>query len=198
MQELYDVSLSLFISLAIGLLIGIERGWKEREEKEGERVAGIRTFSIVGLLGGVSGLLAVEFSQWIIVVGFLSVSALAIVAHRVDIKLNEDIGATTEFTLMLTYVLAVWSVFGNELPALGATVVVTALLGYKPVLHRWLKNIQPKEIYAWTKLLVISIVLLPLLPDQGYGPWEAFNPYWVWWMVVLISGLSFIGYVAIK
>ncbi|WP_069130055.1 MgtC/SapB family protein [Rhodohalobacter halophilus] len=198
MQELHDISLSLLVALSIGLLIGIERGWSERDEKEGDRMAGIRTFSVVGLLGGVWGLLALEIDEWVMAAAFLAVTAMIISAHIMDVKRDEDVGATTAFTLMLVFVLSAWSVFGYELPALGATVIVTALLGYKPTLHRWLRNINRKEIYAWTKLLVISLVLLPLLPNEGYGPWEAFNPYWVWWMVVLISGLSFVGYVAIK
>ncbi len=198
MQELHDISLSLLIALSIGLLIGIERGWSEREEKEGNRMAGIRTFSIVGLLGGIWGLLAIEINEWVLAVAFLSVTALIIAAHLTEVKRDEDVGTTTAFTLMLVFALSAWSVFGYELPALGATVVVTAFLGYKPTLHRWLRNINKKEIHAWTKLLVITLVLLPLLPNEGYGPWDAFNPYWVWWMVVLISGLSFVGYVSIK
>jgi uncharacterized membrane protein (DUF4010 family) len=198
MQELHDISLSLLVALSIGLLIGIERGWSERDEKEGDRMAGIRTFSVVGLLGGVWGLLALEIDEWVMAAAFLAITAMIIAAHIMDVKRDEDVGATTAFTLMLVFALSAWSVFGYELPALGATVVVTVLLGYKPTLHRWLRNINRKEIYAWTKLLVISLVLLPLLPNQGYGPWDAFNPYWVWWMIVLISGLSFVGYVAIK
>ncbi len=99
---------------------------------------------------------------------------------------------------MLTFVLAAWAVFGYEISALGVTVIVTALLGYKPVLHKWIRKLEKKEIFAGIKLLIISVVLLPLLPNEGYGPWEALNPYWIWWMVVLICGLSFIGYVAIK
>jgi len=198
MQELHDISLSLLVALSIGLLIGIERGWSERDEKEGDRMAGIRTFSVVGLLGGVWGLLTFEINDWVVAAAFLAVTAMIISAHIMDVKRDEDVGATTAFTLMLVFALSAWSVFGYELPALGATVVVTALLGYKPTLHRWLRNINRKEIYAWTKLLVISLVLLPLLPNKGFGPWDAFNPYWVWWMIVLISGLSFVGYVAIN
>lgn len=198
MQQLHDISLTLLIALAIGFLIGIERGWSEREEEEGGRFAGIRTFSIVGLLGGIWGLLAQEMDLMVLAAAFLAVSALIIVSHFLDVQRNRDVGATTAFSLMLTFALAAWSVFGYALPALGATVVVMAMLGYKPVLHRWLKKMKPKEIYAGIKLLVISIVLLPLLPNEGFGPWNAFNPYWVWWMVVLISGLSFTGYFAIK
>lgn len=198
MEETYQISLHILIALAIGLLIGLERGWSGRKEDEGDRIAGIRTFSLIGLLGGIWALLANELNGWIIAVAFLSVSALIIVAHILDVREDNDVGVTTAFAMMLTFALSAWSAYGFEIPALGATVIVMALLGYKPVLHKWLRKLKPKELYGTIKLLIISVVLLPLLPDQGYGPWEAFNPYWVWWMVVLISGLSFLGYFAIK
>lgn len=198
MEPTLDTLRPLATALAIGLLIGIERGWKGRHEEEGDRTGGIRTFSLIGLLGGVGGLLAQEVSEWILAMAFLSVSALAIVAHILDVRQDKDVGATTAFAMMLTFVLSAWAVFGHEISALGATVIVTALLSYKPVLHNWLKNVKKKEIFAGIKLLIISVVLLPLLPDEGFGPWQALNPYWIWWMVVIISGLSFAGYVAIK
>jgi uncharacterized membrane protein (DUF4010 family) len=198
MDQSFVNFLSLLAAFAIGLLIGIERGWSDREEKEGDRIAGIRTFSLIGFLGGTWGLLAEALSTWIIAAAFLSVSALIIVAYVMDVRKNEDIGATTAFAMMLTFALAAWAVQGNELFALGVTVIVMALLGYKPTLHRFLRKLEEKEIFAGIKLLVISVVLLPLLPNEGYGPWEALNPYWIWWMVVLISGLSFAGYFAIK
>lgn len=190
--------LKLLVALAIGLLVGIERGWSERKVDEGERIAGIRTFSIIGLLGGVWALLSDTMSDWILAVAFLSVSALIIVAYILDVKRNKDVGATTEFAMMLTFVLAAWAVLGEPVLAMAVTIVVVYLLGYKPVLHRWLRVIEKKELYGGIKLLVISVALLPFLPDQGYGPYEALNPYWIWWMVVLISGISFIGYFAIK
>lgn len=198
MGETYQISLTLFTALAIGLLIGIERGWSDRKEAEGDRIAGIRTFSLIGLLGGIWALLANELNDWILVVAFLAVSILIVVAHVLDVKEDSDVGVTTAFAMMLTFALSAWSVFGYEIQALAVTVVVMALLGYKPFLHKWLQKLKPKELFGTIKLLIISVVLLPLLPDQGYGPWETFNPYWVWWMVVLISGLSFLGYFAIK
>jgi len=190
--------LKLLVALAIGLLVGIERGWSEREEDEGERIAGIRTFSIIGLLGGVWALLADTFSEWMLAFAFIAVSALIIAAHILDAKQDRDVGTTTAFTMMLTFVLAAWAVIGQPVLALVVTVLVVALLGYKPVLHRWLKVLEEKEIYAGLKLLVISVALLPFLPNQGYGPFGALNPYWLWWMVVLISFISFVGYFAIK
>ncbi|MDX1592011.1 MAG: MgtC/SapB family protein, partial [Balneolaceae bacterium] len=131
-------------------------------------------------------------------VAFLAVSTLIIVAHILDVREDNDVGVTTAFAMMLTFALAAWSMYGYELPALGVTIIVMALLGYKPVLHSWLRKMKTEELYGTIKLLIISVVLLPLLPDQGYGPWQALNPYWVWLMVVLITALSFLGYFAIR
>lgn len=198
MESPYDLVRTLLAALAIGLLIGTERGWSDREENEGERIAGIRTFSLIGLLGGVTALVSQQITHWFIVAGFLGVCALIIAAHILEVRANRDVGTTTAFTMMLTFVLASWAALGHPIPAMGVSVVVISLLGVKPVLHSWLRNITPKDFFSGLKLLVISLVLLPLLPNRGYGPWEALNPYWTWWMVVLISGISFLGYVVIQ
>ncbi|MDR8394394.1 MgtC/SapB family protein [Aliifodinibius sp. S!AR15-10] len=190
----------LFAALGVGLLIGIERGWTGREEDEGDRVAGIRTFSLVGLLGGLSAVMTNYVTPWILAAILLALSALVITSYAVEtvVHKNKDLGITTEIALILTFLLGAWATFGYRIYALGAAVLVMGLLSIKPVLHRWLRMIEVKEIYAGIKLLLISVVFLPLLPNRGYGPWEALNPYWIWWMVVLISGLSFIGYIFIK
>lgn len=189
---------NILSALGIGLLIGIERGWSGREEDEGDRVAGIRTFSLVGLLGGVWAELSHFTSEWVLAIIFLSLTALIITSYIIDMKEDNDLGITTEIALLLTFSLGAWAALGYHLYALAITVIVITLLSLKPVLHRWLKEIEVKEIYAGIKLLVISVILLPLLPNEGFGPWQSLNPYWIWWMVVLISGLSFIGYILIK
>jgi len=198
MEHPYDMTISLLVALAIGLLIGIERGWRDRDEEEGTRIAGVRTFSLIGLLGAVAALLSQQAGVWFLCSAFLAVSALIIASHILGVRANKDVGTTTAFTMMLTFSLAAWSAYDQPIPALAITVVVMALLGYKPVLHGWLKKISPGDFFSGIKLLIISIVLLPLLPNQGYGPWNALNPYWIWWMVVLVSGLSFLGYLLIQ
>lgn len=198
MEHPYDLALQLLAALVIGLLIGIERGWTAREGHEGERIAGIRTFSLIGLTGGVSALFSRDVGHWFIISVFLAVSALVITAHVLDVLEDKDVGTTTAFTMMLTFILAAWSAYGQPIPALTVTVIVISLLGHKPTLHSWLKKVSPRDFFAGVKLLILSVVLLPLLPDMGYGPWEAFNPYWTWLMVVLISGLSFLGYAGIQ
>jgi uncharacterized membrane protein (DUF4010 family) len=198
MDEMYVVALELLAALAIGLLIGIERGWSNRKENEGQRVAGIRTFSLIGLLGGVIALLSLETGRWLIMVGFVSVSALVIAAHILDVEKDKDVGTTTAFSMILTFSLAAWAGYGHQIPAMAVTVITIFILGHKPTLHRWLTRVSPEDFFSGVKLLLISVVLLPLLPNRGFGPWEALNPYWTWWMVVLISGLSFLGYLVIK
>ena len=192
------IELKMLAALAIGLLFGIERGWSDRDVDEGERIAGIRTFSIIGLLGGSWALLADKLNSWVLAAAFIAVSALIIAAHIIGVRHDEDIGATTAFTMMLAFVLAALAVVGNPVLALAVTIVAISFLGYKPILHDWLRVIEKKELYAGIKLLIISVALLPFLPNQGYGPYDALNPYWIWWMVVLISGISFAGYFAIK
>jgi uncharacterized membrane protein (DUF4010 family) len=198
MDTSYHLAIKLLAALAIGLLIGIERGWRDRDEGEGERVAGIRTFSLIGLLGGICALISEQTTPWFMVAAFPGVCALIIAAHILEAGEDKDMGTTTAFTMMLSFVLAAWAAFGQPIPAMAVTVIVISLLGYKPVLHSWLKTIRPGDFFSGLKLLIISLVLLPLLPNRGYGPWEALNPYWTWWMVVLISGISFLGYVIIQ
>ena len=198
MEQTYDIALKILASLAIGLLIGIERGWSNRDEGEGNRIAGIRTFSLLGLMGGVVALLSREISPWFIIAAFIAVSALVITAHILDFQEDKDVGTTTAFTMMLSFILAAWAAYGHIIPAMAVTVILITLLGHKPALHALLNKITTGDFYSGAQLLIISVVILPLLPNQGYGPREALNPYWIWWMVVLISGISFLGYVAIK
>ena len=198
MEQDYEIFIQLLAALAIGLLIGLERGWSGRQEEEGVRIAGLRTFSLIGLLGGIWAIISVEFGEWLLLAAFLAISILIIVAHVLDARKSGDLGTTTAFSMMLTFSLAAWAALGYYNYALPAAVVVVALLGMKPVLHKWISNIETEEIYAGIKLLIISVILLPLLPNRGFGPWEAINPYWIWLMVVLICGISFVGYFAIK
>lgn len=198
-MEERELIVGMASALAVGLLIGIERGWSGKDEEEGDRVAGIRTFSLIGLLGGVWSILALQLGEmWLLGLGFLAVIVMAASAYVVESTRSPDIGTTTAYTQMLTFALGAWAASGYPVFAVASAVIVITLLGLKPMLHKWIRTIETVEVYAGIKLLIISVVLLPLLPNQGFGPWEAFNPYWIWWMVVLISLISFIGYFTMK
>jgi uncharacterized membrane protein (DUF4010 family) len=188
----------LGIALAVGLLIGIERGWTTREAKEGERIAGLRTYGLIAVLGSCAGLLV----QYIGALGFglifLAFSIIVTTAYALHCRTSADSSITSLVTMLLTFILGSLVVLGHVNLASSTAVVTVLLLRFKQTLHLWLRKLGRKELHAALQLLLISVVLLPVLPNQGYGPWKAFNPYEAWWMVVLIASISFVGYFIMK
>jgi uncharacterized membrane protein (DUF4010 family) len=197
MMEL-EVFERLGLALALGLLIGLERGWHRREAPEHGRVAGIRTFGLIGLGGGLSALMFAP--AWSVTLGlvFAGFAAVIAVGHYVAAGRTGDLSVTSGVAALLTFVLGGLAVAGSAPVAAAAAVVVTLLLSVKPILHGWLQRIEYGELMAALKLLLISVVALPLLPNRGFGPWQALNPFELWWMVVLIAALSFCGYLAMR
>jgi uncharacterized membrane protein (DUF4010 family) len=193
-----DLLLQLIVSLAIGLLIGLERGWQERAAPEGSRIAGLRTFGLIGFLGGLWAVLAEQLGALVLGFAFAVLAALMILAHREDVRRNRDLGITTVVAALVTFALGALAVLGQVAVAAAGAVLTMTLLSLKPVLHHWLLRMEYHDLTAVIKLLLISVVVLPALPNEGYGPWQALNPYRIWWMVILIAALSFAGYVAIK
>lgn len=192
------IILQLAAALAVGLLIGLERGWKERESEEGERVAGVRTYALIGLLGGGSAMVSVQLGAVVLGLAFVAVAGVMVAAYLADFRRNDRVGITSLVAGLLTFMLGALAGLGEMAIAGAAAVVTTLLLGFKPVLHGWVNALERRELYATLKLLLITVVLLPILPDRSYGPWDALNPYELWWLVILVAALSFVGYFAIK
>ena len=193
-----DLLLHLIVALAIGLLIGLERGWKSRGAPEGTRVAGLRTFGLIGFLGGLCAVLSQRFNTFLLAFAFTVLAALLIFAHKEEVKRDKDVGITTVVAALVTFALGAIAVLNQAMIASAGAVLVMALLNLKPVLHLWLQRLEYRDLIAVIKLLLISVVVLPALPNTGYGPWSALNPYQIWWMVILIAVLSFAGYIAMK
>ncbi|WP_045463981.1 MgtC/SapB family protein [Vibrio hyugaensis] len=189
---------NLFIALLLGAIVGTQRGWVMRNSVEGSRVAGIRTFSLVGLLGGLIGILAKIYTPLLLGFALIALVILACIAFVIQQKKSEDISITGVVSLVITFVLGSLAVSGEAVLAAAAAVITAVVLDNKKELHQALQRLQEYELDAALRLLLISIVLLPLLPNQAYGPWKALNPYEIWWMVVLIASISFVGYFAIK
>ena len=199
MSEAQLVFYHLGVALAIGLLVGVERGWHERKAGEGERIAGVRTYGLIGLLGGVLAVLAEHVGALVLGLAFIGLAgALAAVYVINQQRGQQDVGITSLVAGLLTFVLGSLAAMGEVAIAAAAGVVTALLLSYKPTLHRWVGGLEAGELQAGIQLLLISVVLLPILPNEGYGPWQALNPYAIWWMVVLIALISFAGYFAIK
>jgi len=186
------------LALAIGLAVGAERGWQTREAPEGARVAGIRTFAILGLLGGVLGALAPVIGAFGIGGVFVALAAILIAANISRFATTQDFGITTEVAALATMALGLLAVQGSMIIAASAAAVMVALLDSKKRLHDTLTRIAPIELKAAIQLALISIVVLPLLPDRGLGPGAVLNPYKLWWLVIIVAAISFAGYAAVK
>lgn len=188
----------LATALAIGLLVGLERGWSSRDLSEGSRVAGLRTFALTGLFGGLLATLHDEFGSLPLLSGLIGIALLLVVSYRKAVEITGSLSITTAVALLLTFVIGAIAARGSIELALTAGIIVTLLLALKPTLHGWLRLIEYRELTAALQLLVLSVVILPNLPDAGYGPYEALNPYRLWWAVVLIASLSLAGHLAMR
>jgi uncharacterized membrane protein (DUF4010 family) len=193
-----EILLRLGLALAIGLLVGVERGWRERGEAEGERTAGLRTFALIGLSGGVWGLLSKALGPLPLAIAFLALAGALTLFRWRETQREKSFGATTLVASFLTFALGAYAVLGDMTVAAAAAVATTVLLAAKDWLHAWLKVMTWPELRSALILLAMSFVVLPVLPDQGFGPYEAFNPWQLWLMSIVIAGVSFIGYVAVK
>ncbi len=188
----------LGLALAIGLLFGLERGWHGREASEGRRIAGIRTFALTALTGAVVGWIAAVTTPIVFGLGFIALAALVAVSYWTRLRDDEDIGLTTEVALLLVFTLGAAAMLADMAPVATVGVVAAALLSFKAALHRWIEHIRRFELAALVQLALISVVVLPVLPDKGFGPGEVLNPYELWWAVVIVAGLSFFGYAAMR
>lgn len=189
--------MNLAAACAAGLVIGLERGWQLRDQREGGRVAGLRTFALTALFGGLLELLSTPPGHLHVFGGLLAVAALLARARGPDDG-HHDRGMTTAMALLTAYALGALAGAGEPLLALGVATMVAVLLYTKPALHGWLRLIRPFELTAALQLLILSLVILPLLPDTGVGPYAAINPYRLWWMVVLLAALSLAGHLAMR
>jgi uncharacterized membrane protein (DUF4010 family) len=188
-----DIFIQLAVALGLGLLVGLQR------ERVGPGIAGIRTFALITLFGAVSAQLAKVFGGWLIGVGLLATALLVTAGNLVRLQSREaEPGQTTEFTALLMYGLGAWVVTGSMAVPIVLTGVVVVLLHLREPLHTLVGKIGEKDLRAIMQLVLLTLVILPVLPDRDMGPYGVLNPYQVWWMVVLIVGLSLAGYVVYK
>jgi uncharacterized membrane protein (DUF4010 family) len=197
-MDLFDLATRLGLALALGFVIGLERGWKERDEGEGHRTAGIRTFSLIGLLGGIFGILSLGGDRILIAAGFLLTGAVLAVFMWREGERQGDYSATTLIAALLTFMLGALAVLGDMAIAAGAGVAAVGLLAYKRQLHGFLARVTWAELRSGLLLAAMTFIALPLLPDRALDPWGALNPHELWLVTILIAAVSFLGYVAVK
>ena len=189
----YEALQAFATSIGIGLLIGLER------ERQSDLKAGLRSFALVGLLGCICALLTqITDSGWILAAGLLSVAAMMIVAHASDPLDSGDPGTTSVVALMVCYVMGAMVWFGHASTAVMLALATTILLYFKNQLHGISKSLTHVDLLSILQFGVLALVILPILPDRDFGPYQALNPRNIWWMVVLISGVSLAGYAALR
>ena len=192
----YGHALALGAAVACGLLIGIERGFNLRDVREDVRVAGIRTFTLLGVVSGIGGLLGSqgqELAAGALIAGAAGILALGY-ANRPDLKTRTD--ATSPIAGIATLGLGFLAGSGNAALAIVGATLVTLLLALKTEVHRLMGRLDEEDVKALARFAVIAGAILPFLPSGSYGPYGAWNPQKLWLVVVLVTGFSFLGYVA--
>ena len=176
------------VALAIGLLLGLER---ERSHSR-KLPAGSRSFALLSLVGAA----AANFGEWAVVVGLLGVGALMVLAYfRTS---EEDLGTTTEIAAIVVYLLGALA-YTRPVVAVALAVVVAGLLVSKNRIHRFAREIVSEvELEDAIEFFVVAFVILPLLPDRDLGPYGVLNPEKVWLLVVLLTGIGWIGYIGVR
>lgn len=196
-----DAVISIALALALGLLVGIERGWTQRDQAAGSRFAGIRTYGLLGLAGGLGGALQTAFPALSAVL--LAATAVLVVmgywrSTRGQQAAPASISGTASLVGLLTLACGFVAGAGGHALASAATGVMVLVLAMRHQLHDWISRLDEREVLAIAHFALISLVILPLLPDTPMGPLDAWRPRQIWLVVVLVCGFSFLGYIAAR
>jgi uncharacterized membrane protein (DUF4010 family) len=182
---------NLAIALGLGLVVGLQRQWVEKE------IAGARTFAIITLFGTLCSMLAPQFGGWVVAVGLFSVAAAVMMGNYIEVDAGEaNPGMTTEVAALAMFVVGALLPLGHRALAVVAGGIVALLLQWKQPLHTFVRKLSHEDVQAAMRLVLIALVILPILPDRGYGPYEVLNPHQIWLMVVLIVGISLAAHLA--
>ncbi len=183
----------LAIAIGLGLLVGLQREWATT------RIAGIRTFPLITVFGLLSGVLAGSLGGWVVAAALLAL-AITIMVGNVGhyMQGDQDGGITTEVAGLVMFTVGAILAYGHTEVAIVVTGAVATLLYWKRPMHAFVERIGEPDFRALIQLVVIALVILPVLPDQAYGPYGVLNPFRIWRMVVLIFGISMAAYVAYK
>jgi uncharacterized membrane protein (DUF4010 family) len=193
------------LAFGIGLLIGLERGWRTREAAPGSRTAGIRTFTITGLLGGIVGAIASPAGEplsaggaAVLSVGFATYAAVIAFFCYVENRADAIFSATTPIAAMLTFALGAYAMIGNMWVAAAGGVAATTVLAAREELHDWVGTITWPELRSGLVLLAMTFIALPIVPSDPVGPFGGVNPHEVWLIAIVLASVSFLGYAAVK
>lgn len=189
----------LGLALAIGLLVGLERGWRERDAPAQSRTAGFRTFGLVGLLGGIFAALADTLqSSAVLIAGFLGFAAIFAWFFAREAERDQSFSVTGVIAGLIVFALGALAVVGDQRAAAAGGAALAAILASREVLHELLRRLTWIELRSAMILAVMTAIVLPLLPDRTIDPWGGLNPFEIWFFTVIVAAISFGGYVAVR
>ena len=193
----------LALALGIGLLVGLERGWKTRDMQPGSRAAGVRTFTLCGLLGGIVAALAQAMASpvaagLVLGFGFAVYAAIFALLERDADRAAGSYSATTIIAGLLTFMLGAFAVIGDMRIAAAVAVAATGILAIRSEIHGWISRITWPELRSALVLLAMTFIILPIIPDTTVGGTNGVNPREVWLIAIVLAGVSFLGYAAVK
>lgn len=189
----------LGVALAIGLLVGLERGWRERDEPSGGRTAGIRTFGICGLLGAALAMLAGSLASGLVfAAGFAAFALVFSWFQTRELQHEHSFSATSVIAGLCVFALGGLAVSGDFRVAAAAGAALAGLLASREVLHGLLVRLTWPELRSAVALAVMTTVILPVLPNRAIDPWGGFNPWQIWLFTVLTAAISYAGYIAVR
>jgi uncharacterized membrane protein (DUF4010 family) len=191
-----NLALRFAVAIGLGILLGLER----ERTKGGEGGAGVRTFALIALSGAIAGFLGAQLNLVWMALGLFAAVAALVVAMYVVTARRGDIGVTTEVSALLAFSLGLLCSYGQLQLASWIAVAMALLLALKDWLHQLARRINSTDVEATLKFCIVTLIVLPLVPDVNYGPppLDVINPYKIWLMVVLISALNFSSYLLIK
>ena len=188
------------IALLIGALVGVERE-RHKASSSPQAVGGLRTFILLAEAGAVSAWLSLKLSTpWIFVATLAAIASAVLIGYVLENRASpeDSVGMTTEVAAIAVTLLGGMVMYGFPEYAVALAIVTSVVLAFKQPLHTLVGKLGSDDINAGLKLLIASFIVLPLLPDRSVDPWEALNPYKLWLLVILISSLSLVGYVAVR
>ncbi|QCK87323.1 MgtC/SapB family protein [Phreatobacter aquaticus] len=192
------------LAAAIGALVGVERHWQERDEAAGQRTAGLRTFTLVGMLGGAAGLLELALAtgggnHGLVIAGlFLGLTAAMTVFKLREAVAEQNFSVTSLVAAMLTFAMGALAILGDMRIAAAGGVTLTAVLASREALHGLMRKVTWPELRSAIVLLVMTVIVLPLVPAQPIGPFGGISPSRIWLLAILLAGISYLGYLAAR
>lgn len=191
-MDLDTTFFKLGLALGLGLLMGLQR------QRADSQLAGIRTFALIALFGALMALTAPAFGPWLVAAGLVVLALVLLAANLIKLRRGGNPGMTTEIAVLLTYGLGAYLVVGHTEAAVAVGGVSVLLLYLKEPMHRAVGAMSERDVTAVMQFALVTMVVLPVLPNRAFGPYEVLNPFRIWLMVVLIVSINLAGFVAQK